>query len=271
MSDKPIISVAELRAALGTKNYKFFRAQHPFAYRIKDIVSAWGVPGSKISTAINEGLLPRPVKFCGPGKQIVTAAMIEYLFSGRSGIRGLPALCVDRDFIKVELGLKLPFTGSGSSESDAVTLVVDPGSGDLLADQDTIFLADRVWFKLTVWTDEVKEILPNRATIPSDPIDALKVLVAHLRHDGLKSSDDTLLLVRDSFRADQHQKALSTIEILAAKLAGGEAPYIKKCLWLALLAATLPWSKEGMLSYLNKLIEHEGGQKLSSENLSDRL
>lgn len=269
--DDPISTVAELRGALGVKNYKFFAARHPFAYRIKDIVDSWDVPGPKISAAIKNELLPEPVKVCGPGKQIVTAAMVGFMFSSRSGRHGLATLCSDRNFITAEPGLKLPFTGAGSSPQDSITLILDPQSGRLLADQDAILLAGKVWFKLTVWVDLIEGILPHRPTIPADPIEAIKVLVGCMEGGHSHVHNDALANVQGIFRSDQYAEALAKVDILAAKITGGEAPYIKKCLWLALLAATLPWSKEGMLTYVNRLIESDEGQKLSLENLGDRL
>lgn len=134
-----------------------------------------------------------------------------------------------------------------------------------------MLLADKVWFKLTVWVEKIKEILPTRATIPADPIDAIKVIVEHVEDRHEQNPDTALSNVREAFHSDQYSEALSKIEILTAKIAGGEAPYIKKCLWLALLASTLPWSKEGMLVYVNRLIESEEGKKMSIENLGDRL
>lgn len=120
-SDMPIASAEDLKGALGVKNHRFLSARHRFAYRIKDIVEFWGVPGPKISTAINGKLLPKAVKLHGTGKQIVTAAMIDYMFSNRSGVHGLETLCADRNLISTEPGLKLSFSGTGSSSEDAIT------------------------------------------------------------------------------------------------------------------------------------------------------
>lgn len=228
-------------------------------------------PSYKISTALKEELLPAAVKLYGTGKQIITGAMIDYLFSDRSGKHGLNPLCAARELISVERGLKLPLSGTGSRAEDPITLIIDPQTGRLLADQDAVLLGEEVWFNLTIWVERLEGGQPGNTAMPADPIEAIRLMAERIGGRNSEVAGEALLGAREAFSSEQHSEAVSKIDILAAKIAGGEASYIQKCLWLALLAATLPWSKEGMLAYVNRLIESAGGKKMSIENLGDRL
>lgn len=275
-SDVDYETADTIKEHLGRALDLFTAPQPEFVY-LRELVKGWGMNDSKISTCFKSGSLPKPRKGRGNQKQVPRSRVLQYLYTRAAGKYSIPALRVSRDLLEVRANLNLPMGGAGLEPDTPSYGLFDLDSNKILVGNQTPILGDYLWVALLCWVDEIQELIPGQKTLPASPVDAIRLLL-----DELGYADDVSQCFGEPEQPERSEIDPRVAEprlevdrehlfVVAAKIAGAEAPYIRQCFWVAIIAASFPWSEAGLIDFVNRIIVDEGGKPLSRETVYSRI
>lgn len=265
----------ELQSVLGA-NLSFFTDRQPEFVQLRELVNHWGFSASKLSLSFGEGL-PHPSSGAGNNKKLPVQAVLQFLYSNKNGKYSIPPFNISSDLIDVQDELSLPEAGAGIDRYKPVFGLFDRKTGRILVGSDAPIMGESIWVALLCWVVDEQDIFPGLRSLPACPADAIRILIRELGYAEEVSNCFAEESATDSFKIDPRgvEPRLAVdkeyLVLVAAKIAGGEAPYIRKCLWVAIIAASFPWSERGLIDFINRMIAEEGGEPLSRETIYARI
>jgi len=269
-----VSNVADLEYVIGQQNFKFFAKEHERYISQKDL-RGWGLSGEAIARW-KEGGLQKPFRGGGGMKTYPINEILRFLYQSRSAPKyRLDPIRASVNLLEVVPGLECPDVGVGRDEDDPVWGILDVKSGRIQIPVG-IDATSYVFVALLVSTKSVAEIIPGYAALPADPIDGIRVLIEHFGVlDEVRDVATEYEGLLDVLNGDSGGALLGISKdkliVVATKLAGSEASFIQKCIFLAVLAASLPWEEGSFVDFINTLIVQEHGQKLSSAAIYSRI
>ena len=275
---------SELDSALGD-NLPFFLAMHDEYVSLKTLASAWELPRSKTASNYGQCGLPMPLKnpLTGKGQVLPIRSVLRFLYSGKGGKHSLPKFCVSRELLVVSENIEISGSGCGSAPENPIYGLISSEDDKIQIPAGTVIAGDYAHIALMVKIDYVAECIPGCSALPANPIDGLRVLFESVgyktdNHYSFTQRNSHLLSVlkvddADSGGGDQDGFPINREELMAIayKISGSEAKFINRCIYFAILATAIPWSKNALTDFINRLVVREGGKPLGKSTIYNRI